>query len=573
VPSNLSKAISMTLNEWKKSAKSSALWNRKAYVWTGADEEKWLGWLDMPAQELKLAQELIGFADQVRKEGFLHAVLLGMGGSSLCAEVFAKTFSPEGSQIGCMELHILDSTDPVQIKTLQKSIPMKHTLFIVSSKSGSTLEPNIFYDYFYEQVKQSVGEKNAGNHFIAITDPGSPLETKATTAHFRKVFPGVPSIGGRYSVLSHFGMVPAALLGVNVERFLTETLPMVQACSKDTTEDTTDEENPGVSLGILLGEAAKLGRDKITFICAKEISDLGAWLEQLLAESTGKQGKGLIPINQEHLESPESYGVDRVFIYLSVEASIEKEIELKVKSLEKAGHPVVRINVIDRYHLGQEFFRWEMATAVAGSVLGINPFDQPDVEASKVVTRKLTAAYEEKGTLPEEMPIFENNDLQIFDDPLNAADLKKELNGNATISGYLRAHINRAQAGDYFAILAYVTMNAHDEEILQDMRGRIMKSKRVATCVEFGPRFLHSTGQAYKGGPNSGVFLQVTGVDSTDLPIPGHKYSFSVVKAAEARGDFDVLTTRHRRAMRIHLRKNTSMGLETLRNEIEKALS
>jgi transaldolase/glucose-6-phosphate isomerase len=568
VSKNLEIAIAATLAQWKKSSKTSAEWNHESSLWTNSGEEKWLGWLDVPANELKKADELQRFADEVRKDGFQHVVLLGMGGSSLCAEVFAKTFAASGSKTGYLDLHILDSTDPVQIKTLEDSLPLKQTLFIVSSKSGSTLEPNIFFEYFYGRVKQSVGDQEVGHHFIAITDPGTSLEKIAVDSHFRKVFYGVPSIGGRYSVLSDFGMVPAALMGVDIKKFLSQTLPMVEACAKTLTQI----ESPGVLLGILLGEAAKQGRDKITFFCAKEIVDLGAWLEQLLAESTGKQGKGLIPIDRETIESPDSYGADRVFIYLSVETAIDPEFDFKVQSLEKAGHPVVRIKIKDRYHLGQEFFRWEMATSVAGAVLGINPFDQPDVEASKVVTRKLTQAFEENGSLPDESPIFENEDLQIFDDLINETDLKKDLHGSPTVSGYLRAHLNRAKAGDYFAILAYVPMNAHDVEILQDVRGKIMKSKKVATCVEFGPRFLHSTGQAYKGGPNSGVFLQITSREGIDINIPGHTYSFGVVKAAEARGDFEVLTSRNRRAMRIHLRKNPAQGLEILRNEIEKAL-
>jgi transaldolase/glucose-6-phosphate isomerase len=569
VPSELQTEINLTLNEWRKSGKLRAEWRHDSSVWTHSGEERWLGWLDVPKQELRLADELQSFTDEVRSEGYRHVVLLGMGGSSLGAEVLAKTFGETGLKGGYLEFHVLDSTDPAQIQELERNISIKHSLFIVSSKSGSTLEPNIFYDYFSARVKELVGDAKAGEHFIAITDPETSLEKKAREAQFRKIFFGVPSIGGRYSVLSNFGMVPAALIGVDVRKFLNQTLPMVWSSFPDAPPTV----NLGVLLGVILGTTAKHGRDKITFFCSKEISHLGAWLEQLLAESTGKQGKGFIPIDREPIGSPEAYGSDRVFVYLRVEASRNPELDSKVYNLKKTGHPFIQIDIFDLYNLGQEFFRWEMATSVIGAVLGINPFDQPDVEASKVATRQLTEAFERKGTLPKEVPIFEYGDIQLFDDPENAAELKKELGSEPTISDYLRAHINRAGAGDYFAILAYLPMNEREEELLQAIRKNIMNSKKVATCVEFGPRFLHSTGQAYKGGPNSGVFLQITGDDLTDLPVPGHKYSFGVVKAAEARGDFEVLTRRHRRAMRIHLRKDASAGLEVLRQEIERAVA
>jgi transaldolase/glucose-6-phosphate isomerase len=572
VPTVFLEQIVFALDEWIKVGGLDAEWSRKASVWTRSGEEKWLGWLDVPAQELTRVAELQSFVDEVRKDGFQQAVLLGMGGSSLGAEVLTKTFGREGKKKGYLDFHILDSTDPAQIQALHTKLNVEKTLFIVSSKSGGTLEPNIFYEYFYQWVKQSLGESKAGAHFVAITDPGTSLEKKAVSAKFRKVFHGVPCIGGRYSVLSDFGMVPAALMGVDVKRLLKATLLMVQACSKN----VPSTENPGVQLGVLLGAAGKHRRDKITLICAEEIYNLGAWLEQLLAESTGKQGTGLIPIDREAIEDPTIYGSDRIFVYLRMQSTTEAELDSldsKVQKLEDAGHPVARIEIRDLYNIGQEFFRWEMAVSVAGAVLRINPFDQPDVEASKIATKQLTDIFENKGALPDEVPVFETDEVQIFDDPKNTDELKKQLNASPTVSDYLRAHISRAKAGDYFAILAYLPMDAHDEAALQAMRGEIMRSQKVATCVEFGPRFLHSTGQAYKGGPNSGVFLQITCDDPVDLPIPGHKYSFSVVKAAEARGDFAVLAARRRRAMRIHLRKGASSGLETLRKEIEKAVA
>lgn len=569
LPAELKQDVERTLDEWRKRGRVRAEWAHDASVWTHSGEEKWLGWLDIPTQELKRADELCEFATQVRQQGFQHAVLLGMGGSSLGAEVLAKTFGEVGVKKGFLNFHVLDSTDPVQIKDLENKIPIDRTLFLVSSKSGSTLEPNIFFEYFFERVKSKVGEAKAGSHFVAITDPGTSLEQKARGAQFKKVFYGVPSIGGRYSVLSNFGMVPGALMGVDVRRLLANTLPMTWSCAKDVPAAA----NPGVLLGVIMGVAAQHGHDKVTIICSPEIYDFGAWLEQLLAESTGKQGKGMVPIDRELVGGPDTYGSDRLFVYLKYLPSADLALENAVHTLEKSGQPVVRIGIGDLYNLGQEFFRWEMATSVAGAVLGINPFDQPDVEASKVATRRLTAEFEKAGSLPKEIPIFETDDIQIFDDPQNAAELIKQVGPKPTISGYLRAHINRAGAGDYFAILAYLPMNAADEEILQSMRANLRNAKKVATCVEFGPRFLHSTGQAYKGGPNSGVFLQITCDDPADLPVPGHKYSFGVVKAAEARGDFEVLASRHRRVMRVHIRKDPRAGLSLLKQEVEKAVA
>ena len=365
-----------------------------------------------------------------------------------------------------------------------------------------------------------------------------------------------------------FGMVPAAVMGLDTKKFLERTEEMVQACASC----VPVEENPGVMLGLILGAAAKAGRDKATIIASPGISDLGAWLEQLLAESTGKQGKGIIPVDRETIGAPEIYGKDRIFAYLRLESLPDAQQDAQVAALEKAGQPVVRIALGDTYDLGQEFFRWEIATAVAGSVLGINAFNQPDVEASKIATRNLTSAYEKTGSLPDEKPILEDKGVKLFTDEKNAADLAKGAGNDKSLTGYLKAHLNRLHAGDYFALLGYIEMNEPHEHQLQTIRHAVRDKKHVATCLGFGPRFLHSTGQAYKGGPNSGVFLQLTCDDAQDLPVPGQKFTFGIVKAAQARGDFQVLAERGRRALRVHLGADLKSGLNTLLTAVKEAL-
>ncbi len=556
LPADLDAAVKKNLNDWRASGKVRRLWQHDASLWTDEDEAKWLGWLDVTDEQLTNAAKLKQFADEVKSAGFSDILLLGMGGSSLCPEVLALTF---GQTPGFPRLHILDSTDPAQIRSVEKKIDLAKTLFIVSSKSGSTLEPNIYKQYFFERVQQTVGsdkdkdkdKDKAGSHFIAITDPGSKMQ---------------------YSALSNFGMVPAAAMGLDTGKFLTRTKEMVDACQAS----TPVEQNPGVMLGLIIGTAAKLGRDKITLIASPGIGDLGAWLEQLIAESTGKLGKGIIPVDREALGAPDVYGNDRIFAYLRLESAPDAAQDAKVAALEKAGQPVVHIAVPDIYNLGQEFFRWEIATAVAGSILGINAFNQPDVEASKIVTKQLTSEYELTGSLPPEKPILEEAGFKLFTDDKNAAALAKAAAGGASADGplknYLRAHLARLGTGDYFALLGYVEMNAEHESLLQSLRMTVRDRKHVATCLGFGPRFLHSTGQAYKGGPNSGVFLQITCDDAQDLPVPGQKYTFGVVKAAQARGDFQVLADRKRRALRMHLGKDVKAGLTKLTELVKEVL-
>ncbi len=564
LPPDLKTAVESTLDDWQNNRKVERLWARDTSLWTSKDENKWLGWLDIVDEQRQTNRRFTNFAAEVRDAGFTDVLLLGMGGSSLCPDVLGKSF---GQIDGFPALHVLDSTDPQQVKAAADNIDIAKTLFFVSSKSGTTLEPNIFKQYFFARAKEVMGEENAGNHFVAITDPGSKLREEAERGHFRKIFLGVPSIGGRYSALSDFGMAPAAAMGIEVTRFLDSASEMVTACGAN----LAAKNNPGAILGALLGTAHNHGRDKITIIASSGIYDLGAWLEQLIAESTGKNGKGMIPVDREALSAPEIYGDDRVFAYLRLSTAPDAEQDANVATLEQAGQPVIMISVDDVYGLGQEFFRWEFATAVAGSIIGINPFDQPDVEASKVETRKLTEQFERAGSLPSETPFFESDGIKLFADEKNTADLKV-FAAEASIAGYLRAHLNRLKPGDYFALLAYVEMNDAHEQILQMARHAVRDAKRVATCLGFGPRFLHSTGQAYKGGPNSGVFLQVTSDDARDLPVPDQKYSFGVVKAAQARGDFEVLAERGRRALRIHLGSDVSSGLRSLATAIKEAL-
>lgn len=565
LPEALAAAVKGNINEWRAGGKARRLWQRDAALWTGSDEAIWLGWLGITEQQIAKLADLQRLADEVKQEGFSSILLLGMGGSSLCPEVWERTF---GHIPGFPQLHVLDSTDPAQVKAFENKVDLAKTLFIVSSKSGSTLEPNIFKQYFFERVKQTVGAEKAGSRFITVTDPQSKMEKVAEADHFRHVFHGLPSIGGRYSALSSFGTVPAAAMGLDVAKLLERTEVMVQACAAS----VPVEENPGVLLGIVLGTAANHGHDKLTIIASPAISDLGAWLEQLVAESTGKEGKGIVPVDKEQLAPPAVYGNDRVFVYLRFHPAPDGQQDAKIASLEQAGHPVVRIAVEDKYDLGQEFFRWEIATAVAGSILGINPFNQPDVEASKLATRSLTSEYERTGSLPAETPLLEDAGIKLFTDGKNADALRKLAGNDMSMAGYLRAHFGRIRPSDYFALLAYIDMSDANEALLQEMRHALRDKKQVATCLGFGPRFLHSTGQAYKGGPNSGVFLQVTCDDAADLPVPQQKYTFGTVKAAQARGDFQVLAERDRRVLRVHLGSDVSAGLAALVHAIQKAL-
>jgi transaldolase/glucose-6-phosphate isomerase len=549
---------------WRAAGNVRRLWRREAALWTGHEEDQWLGWLDVAEATLHNIDSLEALASDVRKSGFTDALLMGMGGSSLGPEVLARTFAARQDH---PRLHVLDSTDPQQIRQFERRIDLARTLFIVSSKSGTTLEPNIFMEYFHARAAQVLGAQEAGNRFIAITDPGSQLHRHAQQHGFRAVYLGVPSIGGRYSVLSNFGMVPAAISGVPVRRLLEKTRTMMQSCGPA----VPPAENPAVQLGLVMGVLGAGGRDKITIVASPGIDSFGAWTEQLIAESTGKDGKGLIPIDSEPLGPPAVYGDDRLFIYLRLAGQADPAQDKAMDAIERAGHPVVRIGIADVELIGQEFFRLEFATAVAGAVMRIDPFDQPDVEAAKVATRELTEVYEREGALPSERPVFSYNGVDLFTDERNARELRSA-GADSTLDSWLGAHFSRIKPGDYMAALAFIAQDKPHVAALLQLRTAVRDSKQVATCVGFGPRYLHSTGQAYKGGPRTGVFLQITADDAEDLVIPGRNVSFGVVKAAQARGDLRVLAERGQRVLRAHLKGDVEAGLAELGEAARRVL-
>jgi len=436
---------------------------------------------------------------------------------------------------------------------------------IVASKSGSTLEPNVLKQYFFEEMKKAVGAEKAGSHFLAITDPGSKMEQVAKADGFRHIFYGDPQIGGRFSALSNFGVVVAAVAGLDTRKLLSEAAKAVAAA------ELAVQENFAVQLGLLMGICANTGRDKITIFTSPEIYDLGAWMEQLIAESTGKLGKGITPVDREAIGPPAVYGNDRLFAYIRLKSTADASQDAKVAAIEAAGHPVVHIEISDLYEIFGQFFTWEVATAVAGSVMGINPFNQPDVESAKIETRALTTAYEQTGKLPETSPFLEDAGIKIYASEPYAATLKAAAPAQ-TLAGILKAHLNQIHTDDYFATLAYLPMFPAYEAAIQAFRHKVRDARHVATCLGFGPRFLHSTGQDYKGGPNTGVFLQITADHAEDLAIPGQKYSFGVVIDAQAAGDMAVLQSRGRRVLRVHLGPDLTIGLKTLSAAIEKAL-
>jgi glucose-6-phosphate isomerase len=552
--------------DWQANRKIERFWKKDPSLWTRDGEEQWMGWIDIVERQQKDLSSMAELGGDVRSAGFKSALLLGMGGSSLCPEVLAKTF---GAQVGFPALHIVDSTDPAEVLAACAAVDLGKTLVIVASKSGTTLEPNILKQFFYEQVRRVVGAENVGSHFVAITDPGSKMEQVAKHDGFRYIFYGDPQIGGRYSALSNFGVVAATVAGLKVGKLLDEAAKGV-ASAKEPIQN-----NPGVQLGLLLGSAANAGRDKLTFFTSPEIYDLGAWLEQLIAESTGKQGKGITPVDREAIGPPEVYGNDRVFAYVrlkgSADASAQSDLGAKVAALEAAGHPVVTIEIEDLYEIFGQFFTWEIATAVAGSVMGINPFNQPDVESAKIETRALTDEYEKTGKLPERQPVLKEAGIELYATEAYAAQLRAQAPTDS-LTGFLRAHLGELRAGDYFAALAFLPMFLEHEAAIQALRHGVRDSKHVATCLGFGPRFLHSTGQDYKGGPNTGVFLQITAKHAEDAEIPGQRYSFGVVIDAQAAGDLAVLEARGRRALRVHLGADVSAGLNALNAAVAAAL-
>lgn len=575
LPPTLAAAVDVAHSLWRREEKLRRLWDRDASLWTSGDEGRWLGWLDLPQVEATALAPLHALAADVRTAGFRHVLLLGMGGSSLWPEVLARTFAP---QPGWPRLVVLDSTDPQQVRDAEAAVDLAHTLVVVASKSGSTLEPSVMLAYFRDRLRAVVGAEQAGRHLVAITDPGSQLEREARGDGFRAIVHGIPSVGGRFSALSVFGLLPAALVGLDVERLLGRARAMATACRRGADDPAALADNPGVALGLLLGQAALRGRDKLTLLTSPGLQELGAWLEQLVAESTGKAGRAIIPVDREPTIPARAYGADRLFVGCRLAGEEEPHASL-LDELAALGHPVVRLELADTYDLGAEVFRWELATAVAGVEMRVHPFDQPDVEASKIATRALTEAYESAGALPPEEPFFREGELALFAAPATAAILRANLGGQIALDELLRVHLDLRPArldhphGDYLALLAYLPMRDSHRTVLDHIRAQVAARRGVATCLGFGPRFLHSTGQAYKGGPDTGVFLQLTCDDAADLAIPGRRASFGVIKAAQARGDLAVLVERGRRALRVHLGPDVASGLARLEAAIAGALA
>ena len=549
LPASLGEKVDARLKTAAGEGWARRLWAGDATLWTSGDEGDWLGWLPAARGEQVDFDALAAFAKDAAR--FPDAVLIGMGGSSLGPEVLGAMF---GDATDGPTLHVLDTTDPEQIRTVADAIKPKNTLFIVSSKSGSTMEPELVRAFFWE------ASGHMGDHFAAVTDPGSKLEAAAKAHDYGHLFHGDPAIGGRYSVLSNFGMVPAAAMGLDVPAFFAATRPMVLACGPDAPPAV----NPGVRLGVILGEAAVAGRDKLTIVPSPGLAPVGAWLEQLIAESTGKQGKGIVPVDGEPLGDPVAYGTDRLFVHLHLAGDADEGAHAKLDALEQAGQPVVRLTVADAMQLGQEFVRWEVATAIAGAVIGIDPFDQPDVEDAKVATRKLVDAYEADGTLDEGMPTAQTADFAVFAGG-------RSIFASADPIEILRAYLSGLSAPQYFGVLAYLDRDADNEAAVTAMRTAVRDAAGVATIAGFGPRFLHSTGQAYKGGPKTGHFLVVTREARPDLEIPGHRAKFGTVQLAQALGDIDVLRERGQRVLRVHLLHGGG-GLDALETAVQEAL-
>ncbi|RPI53862.1 MAG: transaldolase [Acidobacteria bacterium] len=533
LPEDLAARVRDRMAAFRQQEVVRRIWDRDPSVWSRADEDRWLGWLTLP-MERDGVERAVQFASEIKAEGITSIVLLGMGGSSLAPEVVRSIV---GREEGYPDLHVLDSTDPAQIRSVERAIDFARSLFLVATKSGTTLEVNILKQHFFHRAVQELGQAQAGRHFVLTTDPGSKMEQSARQENFRAIFPGISSVGGRYSALSNFGLLPAALIGVDPGMLLDRAQEMARRCASN------GPDNVAFELGVVLGEAAIAGYDKPTLIAPPGIAGFGAWLEQLVAESLGKQGKGIIPIDGETPGLPEVYGRDRIFVHVRAAGAPDAAADALADKLERAGHPVVRIDWQDRYALGAEFYRWEFATAVAGAVIGVNPFDQPDVEAAKVVTRRLAAAFEQSGTLPDAESRARDEDIGALIDAL--------------------------REGDYFALLGFIEMNQEHRNALDAIRGIVRDRRNVATTVGFGPRYLHSTGQAHKGGPNSGVFLMITCDDPEDLPVPGQRYTFGTIKRLQAQGDLEVLASRGRRTLHVHL-KDIESGLRDLHAAVQK---
>ena len=556
-------AVSVAVKEAEKGDVMRRIWRKDASLWKEDEAHQKiiknaLGWLTVPDMMIGVEDDLIAFADRIRNvREFKHVMLCGMGGSSLCPEVFRRTF---GHQENYPELLVLDSTDPDVLASFAEQINVEHTLFIIASKSGTTTEPLVFYKYWYDQVGRA--KENPGECFVAITDPGTEMERMAREDKFKRIFLNPPDIGGRYSALSYFGMVPAALMGLDIKKLLDRAERIVHSCASV----VPAADNPGAKLGAILGECARAGRDKLTIITDSKINGLGLWIEQLVAESTGKEGKGILPVAGEPLGAPSVYGDDRLFVSIAVGLP-DGDTEVKLKALEAAGHPVVYRSLTDFYDLGEEFFLWEIATAFAGWRLGINPFDQPNVQESKDATKQLLQQFEKNGQLEDQTTVVTDGALTIYaDEPLRASL------PSSSVADVMQTFLAQVKPGDYIAMLNYIEETPDQYATIQAIRTNLRDATRCATTTGYGPRFLHSTGQLHKGGPDSGVFLQLTAPDKTDLPIPGQSYTFSVLKQAQALGDFRSLATRGRRAIRIDLGKDSLSSLRRLQEVIGEVL-
>ncbi len=552
--------VDKALDQAEKDRLAQRIWDHDTSLWKADVRharviKNRLGWLTVSEKMLEQVDAMEALASEIKDEGYRHVVLLGMGGSSLCVEVCRETY---GRRSDYPNLGVLDSTDPATILGFERSMDPASTFYIVSTKSGGTLETLSYFKYFSDKVKAARGSK-AGRSFVAITDPGTHLESLARENGFRATFLNPSDIGGRYSVLSYFGLVPMALMGHDVRKLLDRALSAEHACAGC----VKAHENPGVALGVIMGTAAKAGHDKVTLICSPAIASFGYWVEQLLAESTGKEGTGLIPIEGEALGPAEVYGQDRLFVYLRLRSHPDGQADEKVRRLESSGQPVVTFTLFDEYDLGQEFFRWEMATAAVGSLLGIDAFDEPNVQESKDNTSALIRQYQQAGSLPIPEPAWSGDGLELFGQGLSSGD---------GLPGQLKAFFSQARPGDYAALMAYIQRSPRHQEALTAIRMLIRDRLKVATTLGYGPRFLHSTGQLHKGGPNTGVFLQITAGDAEDLPIPGESYTFGTLKRAQALGDLQSLERHGRRAISIDLGKDISGGLARLRSAIEQAI-
>lgn len=537
------------------------IWRHDHTVWKPDPTEiiNRLGWLHISEKMEKMLPNIQSLVDELRHEGYSHALLMGMGGSSLAPEVFRFTF---GVREGYLDLAVLDSTDPGAASSFSEKLDPLKTLYIASTKSGGTVETLSFLKYFFNQTIEVMGAQEAGAHFIAITDPGSKLETLAKKLNFRKIFLNDPNIGGRYSALSYFGLFPAALIGVDVSNLLDQAITM--ACNNEGCNCPVGGDNSGAWLGAIMGELALSGRDKLTLILSPDISHFGSWVEQLIAESTGKEGKGILPIDGEVLLTPDAYANDRLFVYLRLKGN--GTYDEKVRDLEESGHPVVQIHLRDIYDLGGEFFRWEIATAIAGYRIGINPFDQPNVESAKVLARQILSTYQKEGKLPELAPTFTSEGITVYTD--QQVDTLKEA---------LWRFLSQAQTGrrrGYVALQAYLKSSPKTDEALRLLRTKIQTQIKIATTVGYGPRFLHSTGQLHKGDGGHGLFIQFTDDISIDTPIPqaagekGSSITFGTLKLAQALADREALLNAGRKVIRFHLGKDGKEGLLRLIEEI-----